>query len=276
MIERAVRFGRQENLLGIVSEPNDSSPRQKDVAVLWLNAGILHHVGPFGWYVTLARRLAGHGILNFRFDLAGIGDSLPGPGTGSPLDRGLADLTEAMDFLAAKRQAQRFVVIGLCSGAVLAHHIAIRDERIVGAVFFDGIGYKTAGFYLRHFGRRLGRWQSWLTLARRLTRLGKRQPSPPSLLSEVFFFDFPTRAQAQSDLSGLLRQGKNLLFFYTGGLDDQYFNHRKQFEEMFGRLEAKPGQLHVEYAPQADHIYSAYEQRQAMFKIVENWLLGFI
>jgi hypothetical protein len=39
--------------------------------VIWLNVGILHHAGPFSWYVTLARRLAGHGFYSLRIDLSG-------------------------------------------------------------------------------------------------------------------------------------------------------------------------------------------------------------
>ena len=72
MTERIVRFGPEDGLLGILTEPV-SPPRGP--AILFLNAGVLHHVGPFGWYVSLARRLAELGFLSLRFDLSGIGDS---------------------------------------------------------------------------------------------------------------------------------------------------------------------------------------------------------
>ena len=104
MTERVFRFGLDENLLGVLTEP---STEVTGPAVLWLNAGVLHHVGPFGWYVSLAGRLAERGTLNFRFDLSGVGDS-PVRNDNVPALDGAAirDVTEAMDFLARKRQVR--------------------------------------------------------------------------------------------------------------------------------------------------------------------------
>ena len=44
MTERIVRFGFDDNLLGVLTEP-PIGPADPDVpAVLWLNAGTLHHI----------------------------------------------------------------------------------------------------------------------------------------------------------------------------------------------------------------------------------------
>src|SRR4051794_18401686 len=110
MIERVFPFGLRENLLGVLTEPDARQPRRDAPAVLFLNAGVLHHVGPFDWYKTLARRLAGRGLRSFRFDLAGIGESGGRDDGASPLDGAMLDVIEAMDFLACKRQVRRFVL----------------------------------------------------------------------------------------------------------------------------------------------------------------------
>ncbi len=273
-MERVLRFGPDEDLLGVLTEP-DPGPVRPDVpAVLWLNAGVLHHVGPLGWYAALARRLAGQGIPSFRFDLSGVGDS-PARGEHSGAIEGAArDVSDAMDFLARKRQTQRFVLFGLCSGAVLAQHVAARDERVAGAVMIDGVGYPTTGFYLRHYAPRAFRLGTWLRAARRLTTRRDSAKRAP-LLSESNFFDFPPRAQARAELAGLIGRGARLLFVYTGGVAEHYFNHRRQFVEAFGQLDAGGDLLSVEYDAAADHLYAAHEHRQRLFERVETWIRPF-
>jgi len=279
MTERVFPFGLQQNLLGVLTEPNAGHIHPDSPAVLFLNAGILHHVGPFDWYKTLARRLAGCGLLSFRFDLAGIGESAGRTDCASPLDGAILDVTEAMDFLAGTRQVRQFVLFGLCSGAVLAHHVAVRDERVAGAVLIDGIGYRTTGYYLRHYRARAFRLQPWLGGIRRLVRavLGrevKREQTP--LLSESNFLDFPSREQTGAELTVLLDRGVRLLFLYTGGVTAHYFNHRRQFKEMFGQLDAKGDKPEVEYAAEADHLYSSHQHRQTLFLRVESWMQPFL
>lgn len=90
LMEKVYRFGPEESLLGVLTEPETRAPEnrapenrasvqepaaQATTAVLWLNAGMVHHIGPFGWYVTLGRRLADKGFLSFRIDLSGVGES---------------------------------------------------------------------------------------------------------------------------------------------------------------------------------------------------------
>jgi pimeloyl-ACP methyl ester carboxylesterase len=278
MIEQVFPFGLRENLLGVLTEPDAGQLRSDSPALLFLNAGVLHHVGPFDWYKTLARRLAGCGLRSFRFDLAGIGESAGRADCASPLDGARFDVAEAMDFLSRKRKVRRFVLFGLCSGAVLAHHVAVRDERVAGAVLIDGVGYRTTGYYLRHYGARAFRWQPWLGGIRRLVRVmrrGVKQAETP-LLSESCFFEFPPREQTVAELTLLLQRGVSLLFLYTGGVTAHYFNHHRQFEEMFGRLNAKSDKLKVEYASIADHLYSAHQHRENLFALVESWIKPFL
>jgi pimeloyl-ACP methyl ester carboxylesterase len=76
VVERVTRLGESQ-LFGILSEPQGpASP----LTVVLLSGGIQHHVGPSGWSVELARRLAGLGVRSLRFDFQGMGDSpyLPG------------------------------------------------------------------------------------------------------------------------------------------------------------------------------------------------------
>ena len=98
MTERAVVFGPDQTLVGIVTSP-EHAPAGGTRAVIMANIGLHHRVGPYRLYVDLARRLAARGLVALRFDLSGLGDSAPRQDTLSDIERGASDLREAMDWL---------------------------------------------------------------------------------------------------------------------------------------------------------------------------------
>lgn len=273
MTEKVLRFGPGDCLVGVLCEP--ASGGGQAPAVLLFNAGLLHHVGPFCWYVTLARRLAEMGLTSLRFDLAGLGDSAARPGGGSENERALADLGSTMDFLEGNRGIKGFVLFGLCSGAFQAHHAAAADDRVQGAIFLDGYGYATWGYWRRHYGARLLRLRPWLNFARlQLGRLlpflaPRRHPRAPTF--EAYHLDFPPQAQVRQELERMLQRRTRLLFIYTGGLAPYYFNHQRQFREMYGSLVDSP-LVETTYIPQADHLFCDLQDRRLMMEKVLGWL----
>jgi alpha-beta hydrolase superfamily lysophospholipase len=128
-------FGADGHLFGILTQPDAATGKP---AVLLLNAGSIHHVGPHRLYVRLARELARRGHPVLRFDFEGIGDSiLRGPGRENHpyVARPTEDVRAAIDFL-RERGHERFVLVGLCSGAyhVFKAGLELRDvpiERLV-------------------------------------------------------------------------------------------------------------------------------------------------
>ncbi len=128
--EQFCRFGEEKHLFGVLSRaPNTVSCP----AIIFFNAGAVHHVGPNRLYVTLARHLATLGFACFRFDLEGIGDSVhrtvisrenhPYP------DTAVVDAQAALDYLREKFGYTRFIALGLCSGAHTAFHTALAAEQ---------------------------------------------------------------------------------------------------------------------------------------------------
>lgn len=275
MAEKVFRLGGDERLLGILGEPEGPCAADELPAVLFLNAGFLHRAGPFGWYVTLARRLNALGFSTLRFDLSGIGDSFPRPESMSQEEKGILDIREAMDFLHARKSIRRFVLLGLCWGALHAHHAAVSDPRVAGAVFLDGYGYRTPGFYLRHYTARLFRIKPWLGWCRRQFARLLPRPAPHQDSLADWYLDFPPRSRIQEELQTLLRREVDLLFLYTAGLATEYFNHQRQFHEMFPKLDLADPHLQVFYDDKADHLYTSSLTRLRMFERVENWLERF-
>jgi pimeloyl-ACP methyl ester carboxylesterase len=138
--EQLMRFGPDRRMLGILSEPTERPLRDGGLALLCLNVGANHHVGPNRMYVRLARELAARGQTVFRFDVGGLGDSLGEPGSHTTRlysKDSVQDVKRAMSFLAETRGVTRFVLMGLCSGAYLAFHTAIEDPRVTGQVLLN-------------------------------------------------------------------------------------------------------------------------------------------
>ena len=138
--EHPFRFGDGHRLIGIASEPPEGTPANDRPAILFLNVGANHRVGPNRMYVSLARDLASRGFLGFRFDVAGLGDSRVAPG--APENRlyskdSVVDVKTAMTFVNNQFGARRFVLVGLCSGAYLAFHTCIEDSRVAGQVLLN-------------------------------------------------------------------------------------------------------------------------------------------
>jgi hypothetical protein len=160
--ETPLFFGAGDLLFGILNEPVGTRHRQRP-AILLLNAGTVHRMGPHRMYVRLARHWAGLGFCVLRMDLSGIGDSPAAEGCPEnlcyPRDR-LADVEAAMDAIERRLGATRFVLVGLCSGADIAFKSALASERVAGTVMMNPRTfcvhdlelvetYKRANYYLQ-------------------------------------------------------------------------------------------------------------------------------
>ncbi len=138
--EHAVQFGAGRRLFGIVTEPVERSVPAYRPALVFLNVGANHRVGPNRMYVAMARDLAAQGFTCFRFDVGGLGDSKIAPGARENRlysKDSVGDVKSAMTLLRETRHAARFVLIGLCSGAYLAFHTCVEDPRVVGQVLIN-------------------------------------------------------------------------------------------------------------------------------------------
>jgi len=138
--EDALLFGPTKSLVGILTDPPQAPTPPSRPAVILLNSGIIHRVGPQRLYVKIARRLAAMGFVVLRFDLSGVGDSKVRHDN-LPFERSaVSEAQDAMNHLHAERGIDRFVLIGLCSGADLSLKTACCDPRVMGAVLLNAQG----------------------------------------------------------------------------------------------------------------------------------------
>jgi hypothetical protein len=130
----------QGRLVGTLSAPSDRT--SAPLTAVFLNAGAIRRVGPHRMWVDAARRWGRQGVTSLRLDLEGIGDS---DGDGELFgDVGYfhgAQFFEqtrvALDALEEAGLGNRFLLVGLCSGAYWAFHAALADDRVAAALMIN-------------------------------------------------------------------------------------------------------------------------------------------
>ena len=271
MRERAIQFGSHSGLVGIVTLPDQ--PATPKCALLMANIGLHHRAGPYRLFTELARRVAGRGLLALRFDLSGLGDSTPRSGTLGDVERGVLDMSEAMDWLQSKLGVERFILIGLCSGVDAIHPVATRDTRVTGAIFIDGYTYPTVGQFIRRHTVRylqLRRWTRYFARRRAVRGTEPIAPAAGAAQQQMFVREYPQLSQFRADVRRMVDRGSRLLFIWTGTYSA--YNSSRQLAEMLGK-DVPRHNMTVQHLTAADHIFTAVEQRDELIARLEAWIV---
>lgn len=277
--EKAVRFGTSASLVGVLTEAAPGTGHEERPAVLFLNSGILHRVGSCRLHVQLARALSAAGFHTLRFDYSGIGDSDQRRDSLPFEESAVIETREAMDYLAKAKGVTRFVLMGLCSGADMAHDTAMADQRVVGLNLLDAWAYKNAGFYAHHYGPKLLQWRVWQNSIRiRLAMLRggsaaqrAKMPGGEGVEYEVpkYVRVFPPKTRIEADLRAFVARNIRMSFIWTGGL--QEYNHRGQYLASF-RSVPFGGLLFEDHYPDADHILTGLHHQQRFMRHTVEWM----
>lgn len=282
--EHIVKFGKTKSLVGVVTVPW-TEHRIRRTAVILLNSGIIHRVGPGGLYVNAARRLARCGFIVLRFDLSGIGDS-PVRADNVPFIRSSVEETQdAIELLVDNYAVERTLLMGICTGAVVSYRTTLVDERVGGTLLINAQGFipeatqeisdyintRKSARYL--FGSALFNPRSWSKLfAGRVeyrsifralsTRLFNKQSTKSSRSPEV--------TEIATSLKTLSARGTELFFLYSQG--DPGID---ELSIILGRdLDGLRTHKHVRYqiVKGADHMFTLLDKQAEFLQLVENWV----
>jgi pimeloyl-ACP methyl ester carboxylesterase len=287
--EEAVNMG---GLFGVVTEPV-RPPAQEPPTIVLHNIGANSHIGANRMNVAMARRWAALGFRVLRFDIAGLGDSPADPRLGENQvysDGTAEDSRRAIDFLARSRDARRFVLMGLCSGAFFSFHAALADPRVVGIVLMNvqifhwkkGVPVDTLNqnsvkstkyYWEAAFGMDV-----WLRLARREVNV---RTIARGMLHEGWNFLRHRVEQAvwgESDVArgfrALLRRGTDVLLILSANdaarnaVDAHLGTDARRFQQELG--------LRVEIIEDADHTFSPVVLQDTLLSLLTNHLEAFL
>jgi hypothetical protein len=288
-------------LFGILETPD--FPSVGDLAVVMLSPGVKMRVGPQCLYRHIADELLRLGFPVLRFDCHGLGDS---EGTQAEsllrdvynhiqVGRFVDDTVDAMDWMQREHGVRRFILSGLCGGAVTGLLAGERDARVVGLF---GIGLATvlssravdASRYMttgqledarRMYVRRLlspHAWYRLLTLKadyRLIGRLAERvlprrvrgsaQTVPPSPTDDA-------NPRVPPAFFAMLSSRRPMLLVF-GGSDRLQWEFEEKFVARYReRLASLPPVYDVHIVPQANHVLSATEWQREMLDVAGAWL----
>ncbi|MEO6953344.1 MAG: alpha/beta fold hydrolase [Polyangia bacterium] len=290
--ERPIRYGENNRLFGILTEPVGEATREP---ILLLNSGAVHRVGPNRMHVVWARAWAAAGHRVLRADIGGIGDSMPPPGqpenlTYSPT--GVADVQAAVDEL-AHRDPRPPTLIGICSGAYVAFHAA-RSARIGRAVLInpqtfdykegDSLEVSSArvASEFTHYRRSLFSSEKWKKLASGGVNLGHlaeivlgRARSVLETRVENLRRRFLSQVEAEGPLGSEIRRVADrtkLVFVFSDGDPGLDYIDRHAGEAI--RRLRREAKVVFDLVTHADHTFTPPESQRRLFALLSSYLTG--
>lgn len=276
MNEVCVTFGVDKHLVGTLTLPD--RPTAGMPAMLLMNSGVIHRIGPHRINVKLARALAGEGMTSLRFDLSGQGDSrLPNRAAGYET-QSIIDIRAAMDHVQRTTGIERFAIAGICSAADHGLVTALEDPRVIALWMMDGYAYPTRKTrFLRYWMPMNGRIVTAVTRA-----LWSRLRAFPAMLratrehgadegNDVYFGRqlLPRSVYAQH-MRALVDRGVAVFLMYSGSLLDRY-NYAGQLRDGFGR-DPFVDRVRCDFVPDIDHTVTTVASQRRLVAIVCDWV----
>jgi hypothetical protein len=274
MNERAVQFGGPQPLTGILSDGAVSLRTAERPAVLLLNAGLLHRIGPNRLYVKIARALAESGFTSLRFDHSGLGDS-DLRRDGLPYEQStLAEARMAMDFVTSLQGTTRFVLIGLCSGADNGFRIARFDHRVVGIAPIEGFPRFSFSYYLEQM-LHLSAWRRWAkkgghTLSFLKKCIATVYEMRQARSGAADNWHQPSPARIREDMLALFRRGTKMLFIFAGKSPSNHFGIQL-VTKLIKENQLFP-QVRLECFAAADHSFTSLRNQSGLTALIDDWM----
>lgn len=267
MNEMIVKFGEMNSLAGILTLPQHAPPSET-TAIVMLNAGLLHRVGPRRVYVKIARHFAAQQLTCLRFDLSGIGDSSISNNSQSVRDRSTSEIVSALNYLQEMYGIKRFILLGSCSGALNAIKTANLEPRVIGTVLINFRAYTTKRYLIRKI------YNKKRTIIRTaLQKIGpflkdyKNTPTKPASVERFNEYDYYV---SYSDIQGLIQKKINSLIIcsqWDRSLDYMY----KLLKQVYS-ISGPSSFIHVRTLPGANHNLDQLAHQEKLIHYIEEWL----
>jgi hypothetical protein len=266
--EQAFQVGADRHLVGVWTPPQGVRRR---LAVLLLNAGVIHHIGPHRTSVKLARHLARRGFGCARFDTSGVGDSLPPAGAADFRAQAVADVRSVMDAVQREQGVADFVLLGICSGAAHAQATALVDVRVRGVFLIDGYVYPTRRGHWE-FARRMMRAYGLAGFVSRVARHAQARAAVRDSAVQAPADDGPhrTREEFDGDMTALAARQVRVALMFTGSYLEHY-GYARQLHDSFA---GSPWLERVDllFEPEVDHTVTLLAAQKRLLELATPWI----
>ena len=225
-------------------------------------------------HVLLARSLAGNGVSTLRFDLSGIGDSATRTDNLPALEAPVQEINDAIYEL-EKRGFTRFILFGICSGAVQAVKAAVGNPSVAGLILVntgtdeentEADAQAASQFYLKHSLWNLNAWKNFFTgkvnyrllivtlisaLVYKLTGKSKNSKS--------------IEEQLKSGIQLFIQQGTSVLMVLSDREAQFYTLYRKTFEKLHC------AQFNTLIYADTDHLFASLAVQSDLIDRICQW-----
>lgn len=265
---------RDDSLFGVLTRP---ATRPVGTAVVFLPGGGFTPWMHRGFPVTLSRRVAEMGYHGLRFDWRGVGESTGQP-YGYMMGRpAVEDLEGVVDWLRGQG-LERFVMVGVCFGAVTSLAAADGIEGLAGVVVVS------TPLHEQNTTRTAVEWSAWSylrrglrpTVWRRLLTGHHRRAYLRLLGAKVRTLTGGGRSTRWvkdavfGPLRGLAARGIPTLIAY--GDEDGDFEHFKRGEPELAA--SAPSSIDVRVLPGRIHAFDTLDGQDMLLEAVIDWLVS--
>ena len=280
--ERALVLGAARSLTGIMTVPAGEAIDPSRPALIILNAGLVHRVGPNRLHVLIARRLAERGFVSVRFDFSGLGESLPRSDRLPYAQSTVLEVGEVMDAVTALTGIRGFCLMGLSSGALVSLETALADRRVVGAAIVNPHGFAELPEWVAHvenlsesrtYARNLLDPHRWWRLLTGKTNYRR--------LAETFWYRIVRRNRKGAGISAVLHRMRPKLTAFLA-LDVGIlllFSEKDRgmvnFDQILGRRWQRKLRRNVAVVvlPEANHTFAAPVALEQAVASIERWMI---
>lgn len=299
-----------EQLVGILHLPEDRTVSRP--CIVLLSPGVKMRVAPHRMYNKMADRYVRDGFPVLRFDFTGLGDAegeidmdmLSHVYNSIQLGRFSGDTRAALDWLERDYGFTKFIVGGLCGGAITGLLASQSDPRIVALLALGipailDLGEAQQGAHLtkgelEQLGRGyLGKIldpQSWLRflsfrsdyrvifkslrrLFERRIRAGAEVPTPVPRVEQPADNTNPRFAPA---MFSMLENGRPMLHIFSGS-DRLVWEFKEKFQDRHSeRLSLYPDLVEIHVIDKANHILAHPDWFGEMLSVSSAWLKRFV
>lgn len=290
-----------QRLVGVLHTPNGTPG---DLVLMLLSPGVKMRVGPQGLYRRMADEFLAMGISVLRFDFHGLGDSdgrlpeelLRDVYNHIEVGRYVEDTVDAMNWMERRYGSRRFILSGLCGGAITGLLTGERDPRVVGLIGLgitpvlaarsaDASRYMTVGQLhdsQKRYLKRLLSPRAWFRLltfqtdnrliGRLLAMWWRRMLGTPVTATAQPLADDNSNPRFPPAYFSMLATHRPMLLVF-GGAD----RLRWEFEEKFvqrhrERLASLPALSELHIIELANHVLSLREWQLEMLDVSRRWM----
>lgn len=304
--ERTIRISSAPDLFGILCEPTEPVDQDRPTIVL-LNAGSAYRVGPGRLNVHLARRLSADGFRCLRLDASGLGDSPAQDQTNENQSYAatiLRDVDLTLQFLRAHHLGERFMLIGLCSGAYFAFQsaVALPDPSLIESILINPLTYfwkdgmvitessdRQVLVQQYYFESALNprKWAKLLSGRTKIGVGGAAKLAAAKLQRSLGLRLLVTRSAGElvrpphahpldddltADLDAAIAHGRRLTMFFAEGEPGHGILMAKAGKR--ARQLQRTGHLQIEFIPEADHNFSRRAARTKLIDAISTHFRG--